>query len=175
MTKSCTRPHRAPVGATASRSAAAAMTRTRSRGRGMGLRRGTGLAAHAPTEPIFWRRLRGRGAPWITCCAGSWQGSFREGWDSPSPRGGAWSRGCGAGREGRFWACSRGLLSASNSWPCYPGNRRRGGHLAGWGRGAVRTLGETNEKTRPCPRGRCRRSHAHLRRAVAARTPRVGG
>lgn len=44
--------------------------------------------------------------------------------------------------------------------------------------GAVRTLGEANEKIRPGPRGRCLRSHAHLGRAAAAaaaRAPRAHG
>lgn len=34
----------------------------------MGGRTGeTNLSAHALSEPITWRRLRGQGAPWITC------------------------------------------------------------------------------------------------------------
>lgn len=43
------------------------MTRTGNRGRGSGRWHGTGLSAHAPPEPIAWRKMRGRGAFWITC------------------------------------------------------------------------------------------------------------
>lgn len=110
---------------------------------------------------------RRRGAPWITCLPAPGQAVLGKSGMGPPPRGGAWSGGGGAGRGGGCGARSRGPLKANNSRPCYPGDGRRGGPLVGWGRGAVRTLGKANEKIRPGPRGRCRRSHAHLGRAVA--------
>lgn len=122
---------------------------------------GASLSAHAPPEPITWRRLRGPGAPRVTCLPVG-RGRSREAGTAPP-------RGRGLGRGGGCWAGSRRPWRTSNFWPCYPGDPRRGGYLTGWGRGAVRTLGETNEKTRPGTRGRCRASRAHLRPAARRR------
>lgn len=173
MTKSCTRPHRASIGAAASsRAVAAAMTRARHCGRGSRRGHELSLSAHAPPQPIVGRGPRGRGAPRSRACR-LWAWRFLQGPNGPSPEGGAWA---GARHEEgkRLLGTQPGRLRAHNSRPLSPGDRRQGGHLAGWGRGAVRTRGEANEKTRPGPRGgavghmrtwdRRRRWHGHPER-----------
>lgn len=152
MTKSCTRPHRAPIGAVAfSRAAAAAMTPGRDRGRGSRCCHEMRLSAHAPPQPIVERRSRGRGTFRSRACR-LWARLFLEGPNGPALGGGAWT-GARPGEGKRLLGTQPGRLREPNSRPLSPRDGRQGGHLAGWGRGAVRTLREANENTRPGPRG----------------------
>lgn len=153
MTKSCTRPHRAPIGAAASsRAVAAAMTLARDCGRGSRCGHEMRLPAHAPPWPIVGRSSQGRGAR-RSRAHRLWARRFLKGPNGPAPQRAGPGPGRGSGRGSALLGTQPGRWRAPNSRPLSPGDGRRGGHLAGWGRGAVRTLGEANEKSRPGTRG----------------------
>lgn len=108
MTKSCTRPHRAPIGAAASsRAVAAAMTLARDCGRGSGCGHEMRLPAHAPPWPIVGRSSQGRGAR-RSRAHRLWARRFLKGPNGPAPRGRGLGRGAARGGEVPCWERSRG-------------------------------------------------------------------